>query len=67
MGPEKITGLLALVGPPSVFRLGLDFSVLFSSWMMLGKVALTLLLLGAPFFCGGYAKVLGEAHVALMV
>jgi hypothetical protein len=51
----SITGLLALVGPPSVFRLGLDFSILFSSGAMLGKVVLALVALGAPFFCGGIA------------
>jgi predicted membrane-bound spermidine synthase len=47
------TGIAAFIGPPLVFQLGLDFSVLFFEWMMLGKLILTLLILGSTFFLGG--------------
>jgi predicted membrane-bound spermidine synthase len=50
-----LSGITALIGPPLVFALGLDFSQLFRSWGMLGRLAATLLLLGAPHFFGGMA------------
>jgi len=50
-----LAGLAALVGPPAVTALGLDFSVLFSSWNMVGKFVLTIVLLSATFFFGGVA------------
>ncbi len=43
----------ALAGPPLVFKLGLDFSLLFSSWVMIGKLAVATALLSASFFFGG--------------
>jgi hypothetical protein len=43
----------ALTGPPLVFKLGLDFSLLFSSWVMMGKLAVATALLSASFFFGG--------------
>jgi len=51
----SLTGLLAIAGPPVVFLLGLDFSILFSSWVMVGKLAVTVLLLSATYFAGGLA------------
>lgn len=50
-----LAGLAALVGPPVVTALGLDFSVLFSSWSMVGKFVLTIVLLSATFFFAGVA------------
>jgi predicted membrane-bound spermidine synthase len=48
-----LTGICALLGPPLVFQLGLDFSVLFFEWIMIGKLVLTLLILSCTFFFGG--------------
>jgi predicted membrane-bound spermidine synthase len=48
-----LTGICALLGPPLVFQLELDFSVLFFEWIMIGKLVLTLLILGSAFFLGG--------------
>ncbi len=45
----------ALAGPPLVFKLGLNFSLLFSSWAMVGRLATAIVMLGAPFFFGGVA------------
>jgi len=50
-----LTGLAALAGPIAVFRLGLDFQVLFGSWVMAARFAAALVLLGAAFFTGGVA------------
>ncbi|UCE24150.1 MAG: hypothetical protein JSU74_12780 [Candidatus Zixiibacteriota bacterium] len=48
-----LAGLCALVGPIVVFKLGLDFSQIYSSWLMIGKIALTVLILMSAFFFGG--------------
>ena len=53
-----LTGLMALIGPPIVVHLGLDFAQLSSDWAMFGKFVLTLLLLGSSFFFGGIAVAL---------
>ncbi len=53
-----LAGLAAIVGPVLVFKLGLDFSQLFSSWGMRGKLVLTVLLLMSAFFFGGMALAL---------
>jgi len=47
--------LFGLVGPAAVLRLGLDFSRLYASFEMVGKFAVTLLVLSLPFFSGGVA------------
>jgi hypothetical protein len=57
-GALTMTGLMALVGPPVVVWLGLDFGRIASSWAMLGKFILTLALLGSSFFFGGIALAL---------
>ncbi|UCH84552.1 MAG: hypothetical protein JSW50_02330 [Candidatus Latescibacterota bacterium] len=57
-----IAGGFALLGPPTVFRLGLDFSSLFTSLAMIGRFVLTLVLLGAPFFFGGVALAMLFKH-----
>ncbi len=49
----SLSGLAALIGPPLVFRLGLDFSVLFFDIFMVGKLFLTLIILNSTFFFGG--------------
>jgi len=51
----SLTGLMALVGPTLVFKLGLDFQTLFSSWAMVGKFVVTILLLSSAYFFGGIA------------
>ncbi|MBK7143054.1 MAG: hypothetical protein IPH75_13355 [bacterium] len=48
-----ISGLCALVGPMLVFQLGLDFSALFASMAMVGKLLVTVLILMSAFFFGG--------------
>jgi hypothetical protein len=50
-----LAGVFALLGPPLVFRLGLDFALLFTNAAMIGRFILTLVLLGMPFFFGGIA------------
>lgn len=50
-----LTGLLALAAPLLVFRLGVDFQLMFGSWSMTGKVALMILLLSSSFFFAGIA------------
>ncbi len=47
------TGLMSLVGPVAIFQLGLKFSEMFSSWLMMGKLLLAVLLLGSAFVFGG--------------
>ena len=51
-------GLLALVGPLLVFKLGLDFSSLFSDWTMVGRLLLTVIILMSSYFFGGLALAL---------
>lgn len=51
----SLTALMALVGPPLVFLLKLDFAQLFTSWLMIGKFLLTVILLSSSFFVGGIA------------
>lgn len=48
-----VATLLALVAPPAVLRLGLDFSKLPGSLAMLGLLVATLVLLAAPLFFAG--------------
>ena len=50
-----LAGLCSLVGPILVFKLGLDFSLIFTSWAMVGKLVLTVLILMSSFFFGGSA------------
>jgi len=45
----------ALIGPPLVFKMGLDFTRVFSSWTEIGKLSVTIVILSAPFFFGGIA------------
>ena len=47
------SAITALAGPPLVFKLDLDFSLLFSSGAMVGKLAVATALLSAAFFFGG--------------
>jgi hypothetical protein len=51
----SLTGLTALTGPPLVFQLGLRFSQLFHSYLMIGKFLVAILLLSSAFFFGGIA------------
>ena len=54
----SLTAFFALIGPPVVLHLGLDFSKLLSSWMMVIKLVFTILLLSSSFFTGGIALAL---------
>jgi len=51
----SLAGLMSLIGPPIVFKLGLQFSQLFNSWGMVGKLAVTVILLSSSFYFGGIA------------
>jgi len=50
-----LTGCMALVGPMAVLKLGLDFSLLFAGWAMIGKFVAAVFLLSSSFFFGGIA------------
>jgi hypothetical protein len=50
-----LTAVSMLAGPPLVFWLAVDFSLLLTSWALVGKFVLTVALLGAAFFFGGIA------------
>jgi hypothetical protein len=49
------SGLTALCGPPLIFRLGLVFSKIFVSWIMVGKLIAAAIILGSTYFFGGIA------------
>jgi hypothetical protein len=51
----SLTGMLALAGPPVVFLLNVDFSILFSNWGTILKLVAMVVLLSATYFCGGLA------------
>lgn len=54
MGPLLMaTSLLALTGPLAVLHLGLEFAQVTANPVMLGKLALTVLILCSAFFTGG--------------
>jgi len=59
-----ITGLMTIISPPLVFMLNIDFSILFISWEMIGKLVITLFLLSSAFFFGGIvlALILKQNH-----
>jgi hypothetical protein len=50
-----LTGLFALISPPLVFRVNVDFTQLYGNWGMIWKLFLTIDLLAAAFFFGGMA------------
>ncbi|MCX6833743.1 MAG: hypothetical protein NTW07_01185, partial [candidate division Zixibacteria bacterium] len=54
-GMLTLAGLAALVGPPVVTALALDFSLLFSSFVMIVKFLFALAALSSTFFFGGVA------------
>ncbi|MEZ5357855.1 MAG: hypothetical protein R3F48_03425 [Candidatus Zixiibacteriota bacterium] len=58
----SLSGLMALVGPPLAFYIGVDYSQLFVSWAQVGKFALTILLLSSAYFFGGMALALIFRH-----
>ena len=51
----SLTAFFTIIGPAVVFMLNLDFSSLFYSWIMVGKLIMTIFLLNAAYFCGGMA------------
>ncbi len=57
-----LTGGMALIGPPAVLKLGLDFSQLLGQWFMIAKFAVAVLLLSSTFFFGGIALALLFKH-----
>ncbi len=62
-----LTAILAVVGPMLVFAIAPDFSSLFSSWLTLGKLGLTVLILMSAYFFGGLALALifKQHHTAM--
>jgi hypothetical protein len=50
-----LSGLTALCGPPLIFKLGLVFSKIFVSWLMVGKLIIAAIILGSTYFFGGIA------------
>jgi hypothetical protein len=59
LGPLlSITALTTLLGPPLVFKLGLDFTELFKSWEMVGIFLVSTVILNSAFFFGGIALTL---------
>jgi len=53
-----LSGLLALIGPILIFQIGLNFSQLFGSLVMVGKFIIAVGLLSSSFFFGGIALAL---------
>lgn len=51
----SLSGLAALLGPPLVFGVALDFSTLLNGWQQIGKLVLTVVLLGLAFLFAGMA------------
>ncbi len=51
----SLTAFFTLAGPPAVFWLQPDFSALFNSWLMVGKLLVTVFLLSSAYFTGGIA------------
>ncbi|MEJ2633814.1 MAG: hypothetical protein P8184_00820, partial [Calditrichia bacterium] len=49
----SLTGFFTLFGPQAVFWIKPNFSILFSSPLMIGKLLLMVLLLSAAYFTGG--------------
>ncbi len=50
-----LTAICAVFGPGLVFAIAPDFSSLFSSWLTLGKLTLTILILMSAYLFGGMA------------
>ncbi|MCF7921061.1 MAG: hypothetical protein K9M55_00020 [Candidatus Marinimicrobia bacterium] len=50
-----VGGIMILVGPPLVYRLGMSFSALAGSWAMLGKLILVIIILSSSFYFSGIA------------
>jgi len=56
LGPVlSLTGLMSIIGPPLVFLIDPRMAFLFRDWASIGKFALTVLILSAPYFFGGIA------------
>lgn len=60
----SVTGLMVIAGPPLVFALKLDFSLLLSGWGMVFRLIGVILLLSSSFFLGGIAlsKLFKDSH-----
>jgi hypothetical protein len=50
-----VTAGATVAGPPAAFKVGVDYSLLFTSWAMVGKFLLTALILSSSYFFGGAA------------
>ncbi len=57
-----MTAVMSLAGPPLAFKVGIDFSLLFHSWAMVGKFILTSIILSSTYFFGGAALSLLFRH-----
>jgi len=51
----SLIAFFTLIGPPLVFQVKMDFTVLFNNWGMIGKLLLILILLSSAFWIGGIA------------
>ncbi|MCP4580498.1 MAG: hypothetical protein GY839_02690 [candidate division Zixibacteria bacterium] len=54
----SLSGLMALIGPPTVIHLGMKFSGMFNSFEMFGKLLFLITILASTFFFGGMALAL---------
>ncbi len=50
-----MTAVMSLAGPVLAFRVGIDYTLLFHSWAMVGKFVLTSGILASAYFFGGAA------------
>ncbi|MBN1479199.1 hypothetical protein EH223_16020 [candidate division KSB1 bacterium] len=57
-----LTTLCTLLGPPAVFLLDVNFSLLFSDWIVVGKFVVVVFALSSAYFCGGLALALIFRH-----
>jgi len=51
----SLSGLMALIGPPAVIHLGMNFSGMFNNIGMFSKLLLLIIILSSTFFFGGLA------------
>lgn len=54
----SLSGLMALIGPPAVIHMGMQFGVMFSNFELFGKLVLLIFILASTFFFGGMALAL---------
>jgi len=50
-----LTSVMALIGPPIVFKINLTFSEVLNSWISIVKLIATIFILSSSFYFGGMA------------